>query len=131
MVKVNGSGNKPAPPWAGRFSQPITRNRYVVGDIHGCRRTLQVMVEDGLCLGPEDVLYLLGDYIDRGSDSKGVLDYPELHRGQSSTFYYGRVILPAGSCLAPRPRQTINGASRFALRISYPCESFVSSWPAQ
>lgn len=63
-------------PWAdGRFSGPIVRNRYVIGDVHGCSRTLRKMVEEALELGPDDILYLLGDYIDRGPDSKGVLDY--------------------------------------------------------
>lgn len=33
------------------------------------------MVEDVLRLAPDDTLILLGDYIDRGPDSKGVLDY--------------------------------------------------------
>lgn len=61
--------------WAGRFSKPIIRNRYAIGDIHGCSKTLRAMVEDVLRLGPDDILYLLGDYIDRGPDSKGVLDY--------------------------------------------------------
>jgi len=33
------------------------------------------MVEEVLQLKPDDVLFLLGDYIDRGPDSVGVLDY--------------------------------------------------------
>lgn len=33
------------------------------------------MVEDVLQLKPDDTLFLLGDYIDRGLDSVGVLDY--------------------------------------------------------
>jgi serine/threonine protein phosphatase 1 len=33
------------------------------------------MVEDVLQLDPSDSLFLMGDYIDRGQDSKGVLDY--------------------------------------------------------
>lgn len=51
------------------------RNRYAVGDVHGCCRTLKAMVEDVLRLEADDTLFLLGDYIDRGPDSKGVLDY--------------------------------------------------------
>jgi serine/threonine protein phosphatase 1 len=49
--------------------------RFVVGDIHGCSKTLRKMVEEVLQLKPEDTLYLLGDYVDRGPDSVGVLDY--------------------------------------------------------
>lgn len=33
------------------------------------------MLEDQVVLLPEDELYLLGDYVDRGPDSKGVIDY--------------------------------------------------------
>ncbi|MBT1070687.1 metallophosphoesterase family protein [Pelotalea chapellei] len=58
-----------------RFSKPITRRRFVVGDIHGCIKTFQRMVEVILQLKQDDTLFLLGDYIDRGPDSKGVLDY--------------------------------------------------------
>ncbi|HBA88849.1 MAG TPA: serine/threonine protein phosphatase [Geobacter sp.] len=51
------------------------RRSYAVGDVHGCCRTLEKMVEEALRLEKNDTLYLLGDYIDRGPDSKGVLDY--------------------------------------------------------
>jgi serine/threonine protein phosphatase 1 len=49
--------------------------RFAVGDIHGCSKTLKKMMEDVLLLEHEDMLFLMGDYIDRGPDSKGVLDY--------------------------------------------------------
>jgi len=47
--------------------------RYVVGDIHGGKRTFQALISK-LQLRHRDRLYLLGDYIDRGPDSCGVLD---------------------------------------------------------
>lgn len=47
--------------------------RYAVGDIHGGAKTFQALL-DRLNLHLGDQLYLLGDYIDRGPDSKGVLD---------------------------------------------------------
>jgi serine/threonine protein phosphatase 1 len=50
-------------------------SRYAISDIHGCLKTFQYMLEQELKLQPSDSLYLLGDYIDRGPDSKGVLDY--------------------------------------------------------
>ena len=49
--------------------------RFVIGDVHGCSRTLRRLVERGICLTRDDELYLLGDLIDRGPDSKGVLDF--------------------------------------------------------
>lgn len=49
--------------------------RLVISDIHGCSRTLRALVEEKVNLTKKDHLYLLGDYIDRGPDSAGVLDY--------------------------------------------------------
>lgn len=44
-----------------------------IGDIHGCSTALTALVQaiDPL---PEDIIVTLGDYVDRGLDSKGVLD---------------------------------------------------------
>jgi serine/threonine protein phosphatase 1 len=47
--------------------------RLVISDIHGCNKTLKALLEK-IKLTPEDELYFLGDYIDRGPDSSGVLD---------------------------------------------------------
>jgi serine/threonine protein phosphatase 1 len=47
--------------------------RLVISDIHGCNKTLKALLEK-IQLTPEDELYFLGDYIDRGPDSSGVLD---------------------------------------------------------
>ncbi|RNA64370.1 serine/threonine protein phosphatase [Prosthecochloris sp. ZM_2] len=43
------------------------------GDIHGCRRTLAALLEQ-LDPEPSDQLVFLGDVIDRGSNSRGVID---------------------------------------------------------
>lgn len=50
-------------------------NRWVVPDIHGCLNTLKSLIENRINLSKSDVIYFLGDYIDRGPDSKGVIDY--------------------------------------------------------
>ena len=44
-----------------------------IGDIHGCSKSLAVLLE---AVEPQadDILVPLGDYIDRGPDSRGVLD---------------------------------------------------------
>ncbi|MBW4054852.1 MAG: serine/threonine protein phosphatase [Proteobacteria bacterium] len=47
--------------------------RYAIGDIHGGSKTFQALL-GRLNLKPGDRLHLLGDYIDRGPDSRGVLD---------------------------------------------------------
>ena len=44
-----------------------------IGDIHGCARTLEALVT-ALDLQPGDAVYALGDLIDRGPDSRGVVD---------------------------------------------------------
>jgi len=49
--------------------------RIVVGDIHGCIRTFRMLVEEKIKLKKTDTLFLTGDYIDRGPDSKAVTDY--------------------------------------------------------
>ncbi len=46
-----------------------------IGDIHGCYHPLRELVEDELQLTRDDELVLIGDYIDRGPQSKEVLDY--------------------------------------------------------
>lgn len=46
-----------------------------ISDIHGCLKTFRALVEEKVQLTTDDTLYLLGDYIDRGPDSKGVIDY--------------------------------------------------------
>jgi len=48
--------------------------RYAISDIHGCCLTFKKLLFDTLKLQKTDELYLLGDYIDRGPDSKGVID---------------------------------------------------------
>ncbi len=46
---------------------------FVVGDIHGCLAELEALL-NGLPLAAGDTVCFLGDYLDRGRDSKGVID---------------------------------------------------------
>lgn len=59
---------------------------YVIGDIHGCCEEMACLLES-LPVEPSDRLVFLGDYIDRGPDSKGVvsylLEYQEKLKGQA------------------------------------------------
>lgn len=48
---------------------------FAIGDIHGCFDPFREMVEDKIQLRKDDKLVLLGDYIDRGKNSKAVIDY--------------------------------------------------------
>ena len=47
--------------------------KYTISDIHGCNQTFQALLRQ-INFSPRDELYLLGDYVDRGPDSKGVID---------------------------------------------------------
>ena len=44
-----------------------------IGDIHGCSIALNALIE-AIDPQPDDTIIPLGDYVDRGLDSKGVLD---------------------------------------------------------
>lgn len=52
--------------------------RYAIGDLHGCieeaRRALQWCAEDAAADNVEAEIVLLGDYVDKGTDSRAVLD---------------------------------------------------------
>ena len=44
-----------------------------IGDIHGCRTALETLLE-AVDVEEDDTLITLGDYVDRGPDSRGVID---------------------------------------------------------
>ena len=44
-----------------------------IGDIHGCKTALECLL-DSIHPTPEDTIVTLGDYVDRGPDSRGVID---------------------------------------------------------
>lgn len=51
---------------------------YVIGDVHGCRATLDALLEK-LDFGPENLLVFVGDLVRKGPDSKGVLKFVRTH----------------------------------------------------
>jgi len=44
-----------------------------IGDVHGCSLALRALLAE-IEPQPEDTLVLLGDYVDRGPDSCGVIE---------------------------------------------------------
>lgn len=54
------------------LASPIMK--LAIGDIHGCLKSLETLFEV-INPGPEDLIVCLGDYVDRGPDSKGVIDF--------------------------------------------------------
>jgi len=62
---------------------------FAIGDIHGCLEELIKLVEK-IPISSADTLVFLGDYIDRGPSSKGVIQYLiELSREYNSIFLRG------------------------------------------
>lgn len=52
----------------------MARRTIAIGDIHGCSIALAALI-DAIDPQPEDTLVTLGDYVNKGIDSKGVLDF--------------------------------------------------------
>jgi serine/threonine protein phosphatase 1 len=57
------------------IERPEIGRRFVIGDIHGCYLTLRTLIEVQLVLTKNDQLFLLGDYIDKGPESKKTVNY--------------------------------------------------------
>lgn len=53
----------------------MIKRLFAIGDIHGCFDLLKELLENKIQLQKPDKLILLGDYIDRGIQSKEVIDY--------------------------------------------------------
>jgi serine/threonine protein phosphatase 1 len=51
----------------------MTDRLIAIGDIHSCAKALATLIE-AIQPTPQDTLVLLGDYIDRGPDSRSVMD---------------------------------------------------------
>jgi serine/threonine protein phosphatase 1 len=61
--------------WEGNLPEKTKGTRWAIGDIHGCIKTLKSLVKKIKFNPSVDSLYFTGDYIDRGPDSKAVIDY--------------------------------------------------------
>ncbi|HNY51667.1 MAG TPA: metallophosphoesterase family protein [Smithella sp.] len=48
---------------------------FAIGDIHGCLEKLEELMKKMVVDRQEDTLVFIGDYIDRGKSSRGVVDY--------------------------------------------------------
>lgn len=57
------------------FSDLQINRQFAISDIHGCAKTFRKLVLEVINLSKDDTLYLLGDYFNKGPDSKGVIDF--------------------------------------------------------
>jgi serine/threonine protein phosphatase 1 len=48
---------------------------FIIADIHGCCKTFKKLILEKISIKKSDKIYCLGDYVDRGPDSKGVIDF--------------------------------------------------------
>lgn len=55
-------------------SETILGRKLAIGDVHGCLKSLKTLLET-VSPAADDKVIMLGDYVDRGPDSKGVIDY--------------------------------------------------------
>lgn len=92
-----------------------------VGDIHGCLKALDTLLA-AVAPTPEDLLITLGDYTDRGPDSRGVLDrLIALHatgrlvalRGNHDELFLEARADPAGMWVAVGGRETMDSYDGF------------------
>jgi len=58
-----------------KFTEKPLGRRLVIADVHGCVDTLKTLVLGKIKLTHQDQLFFLGDLIDRGPSSSGVLDF--------------------------------------------------------
>ncbi len=52
----------------------MSGKKIAISDIHGCAKTFRTLIAR-LSIQKGDELFLLGDFVDRGPDSKGVVDF--------------------------------------------------------
>src|SRR4051812_48837504 len=86
-----------------------------IGDIHGCSKALRTVV-DAIEPTADDTIVFLGDFVDRGRDSRGVLDFVlELEKRCQVVPLLGNhelMLLEAGeNPLAMEPWLSVGGAA--------------------
>ena len=60
----------------------MSERLFAIGDVHGCADELKRLL-DALPLGADDTIVFVGDYIDRGHDSRGVIEHLLAWRAQT------------------------------------------------
>jgi predicted phosphodiesterase len=103
--------------------------RYIIGDIHGCSKQLeQLIVKMGY--NPScDALYSVGDVINKGPDSIGVLEMVNKYNIQCVLGNHDQLFL--NICNIPK-NQRLPKQNEFMLQFAGKedwCKEIVSSWP--
>ncbi|NME66626.1 metallophosphoesterase [Flammeovirga aprica] len=61
--------------------------RFAIGDIHGCFKTFENLLQEKIQITKNDIVFLLGDYIHKGPDSQKVIDYIQKLRDNGFHIY--------------------------------------------
>ena len=90
---------------------------FFIGDIHGCSKTFRKLVTERIGIRKTDLLYCVGDYIDRGNDSKGVVDFILELRKKNFQIYtlrgnHEQMLLDSGSGYYSFSLWLMNGGDR-------------------
>ncbi|MFB6201260.1 MAG: metallophosphoesterase [Halorhabdus sp.] len=88
-----------------RINPAEYRETYVIGDVHGCRATLEALLGE-LDPGPETLLVFVGDLVRKGPDSAGVLEYVQTHDNALSVMGNNERKLVAGEKSVPGLTET-------------------------
>ena len=73
ILQLQNAGLRPQHPPCGGKSSHMSERLIAIGDIHGCKTALERLL-DSIQPTAEDTIVTLGDYVDRGPDSRGVID---------------------------------------------------------
>ena len=64
-------------------TEKTKKRLFAIGDIHGCSRALKAIFAE-MNPTPQDTVVILGDVVDRGPDSAGVIDMLLAWRAQTN-----------------------------------------------
>jgi len=71
-----------------------------IGDIHGCTKAVSALI-DAIEPNQEDLLVFLGDYVDRGPDSRGTIDFLlSLENSHKTVFLRGNHEIMFSGCIS-------------------------------
>ncbi len=89
--------------------------RFVIGDVHGCIKTLAALLFEKCRIAIDDKLYFVGDYIDRGPNPRAVIDLISELKGKGQPVFalrgnHEEMLLSAIDNIGFLPSWLINGA---------------------
>jgi hypothetical protein len=81
--------------------------RWIIPDVHGCTKTLKVLLENMLKVTKHDELYFLGDYIDE--DDPGIVTAIEEAKKAGAEVEYMDIVVSINGQVVRRGSTSIEG----------------------